>query len=40
MTEYIKPEIEIVIFETEDVITTSVNNFSGDEKGENAHFDP
>lgn len=40
MTEYIKPEIEIVIFETEDVITTSDGKFSGDENGENAHFDP
>lgn len=39
MEQYIKPQIEIIYFDTEDIISTS-NQFRGDEGGGNAHFDP
>jgi len=38
MKEYKTPETEITFFESEDVITTS--NFTGEEKGTEAVFDP
>ena len=40
MKDYIKPNMEVTFFEAEDVITTSGNQFNGDEGGGNAVFDP